>query len=135
MYESLILVDNDSNITTNITTNGLLAELQSFYADNKYAPLEIMAASQTITLRWDHCMLQVAREELPHVAEESAEIAEQFAGSHPAKDRIAQCKCRFTTSSDDDLEMTHFNDYLFIGEVLKRLGTVYRFDQSTCEFL
>ena len=130
MYESLILVDNDSTITT----DDLLAELQRFYADDKHAPLEISAASQTITLRWDGYVLQVAREELPHVVEESTEIAEQFAGAHPANDRIAQCKCRFATSGDDDLDMMRFNDYLFVGEALERLGTVYRFDQSTCEF-
>ena len=130
MYESLILVDNDSTITT----DALLDELQRFYADDKHAPLEISAASQTITLRWDGYVLQVAREELPHVVEESTEIANQFAGSHPAKDRIGQCKCRFATSGDDDLDMMHFNDYLFVGEALERLGTVYRFDQSTCEF-
>ena len=130
MYESLILVDNDSTITT----DALLAELQRFYADDKHAPLEISAASQTITLRWDGYVRQVAREELPHVVEESTEIANQFAGSHAAKDRIAQCKCRFVTSGDDDLDMIHFNDYLFVGEALERLGTVYRFDQSTCEF-
>lgn len=131
MYESLILVDNDSTITT----DAMLAELQRFYADAKHPPLEISAAPQTITLRWDGYVLQVAREELPHVVEESAEIAVQFAGSHSAKDRIAQCKCRFTTSGDDDLDMMHFNDYLCVGEALERLGTVYRFDQSTCEFL
>ena len=130
MYESLILVDNESNVTT----EALLAELQRFYEDDKHAPLEISAASQTITLRWDGYTLQVAREQLPHVVEESAEIAAQFGGSHAAQDRIAQCKCRFSTSGDDDPEMMRFNDYLFVGEALERLGTVYRFDQSTCEF-
>ncbi len=130
MYESLILVDNDSSITT----EALLAELQRFYADNKHAPLEIAAASQTITLRWDGYVLQVAREQLPHVAEESAEIAAQFGANHPACDRIAQCTCRFCTAGDDDPDMMRFNDYLYIGEVLERLGTVYRFDQSACEF-
>ncbi|MEM6471876.1 MAG: hypothetical protein AAF802_20115 [Planctomycetota bacterium] len=66
MYESLILVDNDSTITT----DALLAELQRFYADDKHAPLEISAVSQTITLRWDGYVLQVAREDLPHVVVE-----------------------------------------------------------------
>ena len=130
MYESLILVDNESNITA----DALLAELQCFYASDKHAPLEISKASQTITLRWSDYELQVAREQLPHVVEESAEIAAQFGVDHPAKDRIAQCECRFCTSGDDDPEMIHFNDYLFVGDALERLGIVYRFDQSTCEF-
>ena len=131
MYESLILVDNQSNITT----DALLAELQRFYANNKHAPLEILKVSQTITLRWNDYSLQIAREQLPHVVEESAEIAAHFGADHPAKDRIAQCKCRFSTSGDDDPDMMHFNDYLFVGEALERLGNVYRFDPSTCEFL
>ncbi|MEL6110926.1 MAG: hypothetical protein AAFU85_33380 [Planctomycetota bacterium] len=130
MYESLILVDNESSITI----DALAAELQRFYADDKHAPLEISAASQTITLRWDGYVLQVAREQLPHVIEESAEIAAQFGADHPAKDRIAKCICRFCITGDDDPDMMHFNDYLYVGEALDRLGTVYRFDQSTCEF-
>ena len=131
MYESLVLVDNDSTITT----DALLAELQRFYADRKHAPSEISSASQTITLRWPDYVLQVAREQLPNVVEESAEIASQFASSHPAQERIGQCNCRFCTSGDDDPDMMHFNDYLYVGEALERLGTVYRFDQSSCEFM
>jgi hypothetical protein len=31
--------------------------------------------------------------------------------------------------------MARFNDYLFAGEVLARLGTVYRFEPATGQFL
>jgi hypothetical protein len=131
MYESLILVDNASQITT----RQLLDELRSFYANDPHAPADLFASSATITLRWPDYVLQVAREELPHVIEESAEIASRFGNAHPNQQRIAACRCRFSTSGDNDPDMMHFNDYLFVGEALERLGVVYRFDQSTAEFM
>lgn len=130
MYESLNLVDPDSNITI----DALLEELQRFYAADKHAPKSITGASSTITLRWPDYEMVVTRERLPNVLEESQEIAGRFGTAHEKRERIALCDCRFVTRGDDDPDMLHFNDYLFIGEALERLGTVYRFDQSACEF-
>ncbi len=131
MCESLILVDTDANISA----EALHSELLRFYADDTQAPSEINLSSQTISLRWPDYQLQVAREQLPHVLEESAEIAERFAGDHPDRERIGSCRCRFATAGDDDPDMLHFNDYLFVGEAAERLDKVYRFDQSSCEFM
>jgi hypothetical protein len=38
-------------------------------------------------------------------------------------------------SGPPDPEMDHFNDSLFVGEALERLGRVYRFDQGSGEFM
>lgn len=131
MYESLILVDNDSVISA----EALHAELVRFYVGKAGSPAAITLSSQTIVLKWPKYQIGVAREQLPHIAEESAEIAERFAKNHPERDRIAACQCRFATSGDDDPDMIYFNDYLFIGEAAQRLGKVYRFDSSACEFM
>jgi hypothetical protein len=38
-------------------------------------------------------------------------------------------------SGERDPEMAWFNDYLFAGEALARLGIVYRFEPDTAQFL
>ena len=131
MYESLILVDPD----TSISAEQVAAELRRFYAEDSDAPSEITMHGQTISLRWADYVLQVNRESLPHVLEESAEIAERYAVARSDRERIAQCTCRFSTHGEDDRDMVYFNDYLFVGEAIARLGRVYRFDPSSCEFL
>ena len=131
MYESMILVDPD----VIITTEQLADELRRFYSGKQGAPTDILHSGQDIRLRWPNYVLEIARSTLPLVVEESAEVAERFAARHPAHDRIASCACRFEMSGDDDPDMEHFNDYLYVGEALARLGRVYCFDQGSCGFL
>jgi hypothetical protein len=131
MYESLILVDPD----VTITAEQLAAELRRFYQGKAGAPAEIAHAGQDVRLRWPGYLLEVGRSSVPHVLIESQELALKFAREHPARDRIASCTCRFEVSGDDDPDMEHFNDSLYVGEALSRLGSVYRFEQASCEFL
>lgn len=131
MYESAVLVDPEAEITI----AQVAAELHRFYDAKPWAPTRMDLHGQTLSLRWPGYLLEVARESLPHVVDESEEIARRYAASHAHRDRIARCAVRFSTSGDDDPNMDHFNDYLYVGEAIGRLGRVYRFDQSTCEFL
>ena len=130
MYESLVMVDPADAITV----EQLAAELRRFYEGKPGAPAEIVRSGQDIELRWPDYVLAVGRSRVPHVLEESKEIAEQAGQQHPAREQIASCTCRFEMSGDDDPDMDHFNDYLFVGEALCRLGRVYWFDQASCEF-
>jgi len=130
MYESLILVDPD----TRISAEQLAAELQRFYEGDSDAPPEIALHDGTIVLRWPGYELTIDRESMPHVLEESAELARRYAVDHPERQRIARCSCRFSTHGEDDADMAHFNDYLFVGEAVARLGRVYHFDQSSSQF-
>jgi hypothetical protein len=131
MYEALILVDPDITITA----DRLAHELRRFYEGKPGRPSEITLSEDTVTLRWPDYDLTVGRSVLAHVLEESAEIAEECNPDHPARERIARCECRFEMSGPPDPNMDHFNDSLFVGEALERLGRVYRFDQASGEFL
>jgi len=131
VYESLILLDPD----VDITPEQLATELRRFYGGKDWAPEELTVRGQSLLLRWPGYLFEVARESVPHVLDESAEIAAKYGAAHPDRARIARCTKRFCTQADDDPDMEHFNDYLFVGEALARLGKVYRFDQSSCEFM
>jgi hypothetical protein len=130
MYESLVLVDPEAAVTA----GQLASELRRFYAGAQDAP-EIVQSGETVSLQWSDYMLEVGESHAPHVLEESAEIAAERAAAHPDKERIARCACRFEISGPEDPDMDHFNDYLFVGEALARLGRVYRFEQASGEFL
>lgn len=127
MYESLILIDPDADITT----EALAAELRRFYGDDEERP-EINVYGESIALSWPEYRLMVHRSMEAHVAIESRELAQLGGGR---SDRIALCHTRFETSGEVDTEMEHFNDYLYVGEAAERLGIVFRFDQSSGEFV
>ena len=131
MYECLVLVDSENDVTS----AALVAELRRFYSSDPTAPREILVSGPTVTLRWEDYTMTVHRSALPNVLDESAEIANEFAAERLDRDRIARCQLRFEISADEDPEMDHFNDYLFVGEALQRLARVYRFDQASGEFL
>ena len=131
MYQCLVLLDPD----TQITTEQLALELRRFYAGNSRAPLEIAVSAQNVILRWPEYTLKVATSSLPYVLEESSDLADKCGATHPAQGRIARCHTRFEIVGDDDPDIDYFNDYLFVGETLRRLGVVYRFDQASTEFL
>jgi hypothetical protein len=131
MYEGLVLIDPDSAISP----EDLARELRRFYAGDAEAPFDIAVFGGEVTLRWPDFVFVAGFSAEPHVREESAELAEQFAARHPDRERIARCAERFELSGDSDPELLHFNDSLFVGEALRRLGRVYRFDPLTEAFL
>jgi hypothetical protein len=131
MYRSLVLVDPASDVSS----EQLCDELRRFYAGKDRAPDSIDLSDQTVTLRWAGYALLAVRESAPHVLVESQEIADSNARQHPARERIARCTVRFFLSGGRDPAMARFNDYLFVGEALARLGTVYRFEPDTMQFL
>jgi hypothetical protein len=130
MYESLVLIDPE----TTITAGQLAHELRRFYASGGGAP-DIVQSGETIRLRWPDYVLEVGESHDPHVLEESVEIAAENAQGHPQRERIAQCAARFEITGHADPNMDYFNDYLFVGEALARLGRVYRFEPASGEFL
>ncbi len=130
MYEGLVLVDPDSTIGL----EALAQELQRFYSGAADTP-EVSVVNGEVRLSWPAFTLVAGLSSEPHVAEESAWLAVHAGADHPDRHRIAQCTSRFEISGDPDPEMLHFNDYLFVGEALARLGRVYRFDQASDEFL
>ncbi len=131
MYDGLVLIDREADISL----EQLADELRQFYNGYPGAPASIDLIDDTVALRWPGYTFEFGKSCEPHVIEESVELAAKFAAHHPKRDRIAQCRCRFEWGGDADSDMEHFNDSLFIGEALERLGAVCRFDQASTEFL
>jgi len=131
MYQSLVLIDPESSISA----EQLYDELCRFYDGKHGAPDHIDLSDQTVILRCPGYALEAVGETAPHVLVESQEIANRYAQHHPARERIAGCAARFLLSGGFDPGMLRFNDYLFVGEALARLGTVYRLEPGTGQFL
>jgi len=131
MYRALLLIDQRNPVTI----ENLKAELDKFYESDPGQPESIKLIGSEVQLVWPGFALTVNYSDKPHVIEESREIAEQFAQAHEARERIQLCRTRFEVAGDNDLAMDHFNDYLFIIEAAQRLGAIYAFDPTTCEFM
>jgi hypothetical protein len=131
MYESLIFLDPN----VDISASQVAEALRAFYESHPDGPDEIRLDNECVTLHWGSYQLWVGREAVAHAQQEAAEIAERFGADHPDQERIARSRVRLSTGADDDPDMDHFNDYLYVGEVIGQLGKVYRFDQASGEFL
>jgi hypothetical protein len=47
---------------------------------------------------------------------------------------IARARCRFELTSDDDPDMDHLNDMIFICQAAAAIGQVFIFDPQSGEF-
>jgi hypothetical protein len=81
-----------------------------------------------VQVSWDDWSLRVYSEFEPHVLLESREIAELYGAGRSDQSEIASCANRVTIDSDDDPGMDHYNDYVFVLEVLEQLGAIALFD-------
>ncbi len=131
MYDTLILVDAESQITA----AAVKAELDHFYASTTGRPLSIDLRENEIHLSWMSFTLAISRSALPHVLEESAEIAAHYAAGNPDADKIAACPVRFEVSATDDPDMRYFNDFLYVIQSVQKLGTAYAFDPVSGSFI
>ena len=110
---------------------------QTFASDpNAEVLLEGEGEGRYLVARWKGWAFQVAYEAGPHVLEESMEIAEHHHGpDRPDLDRIAACRRRITVTGNEDPNMDHFNDYLLLEEVFKKLPGVILFDPQERAFV
>ncbi len=86
-------------------------------------------------MSWGEFSLRLCRNSLPHVLEESREMAELFAVRRPEQSRIAACGVRVEIAGSEDGQMEYFNHYCVVVEVIESLGTVYTFDSSSAQFM
>lgn len=71
MYEALILVDPSSVVSAQQLAHGL----EQFHKDKEGAPSSIEIDGDVVSLRWPAYEMRVALCALPHVLEESEEMA------------------------------------------------------------
>lgn len=129
MYETLILIDPASDISTD-DVEAMLSDLVSRWPTSP----TLTRAEDALRIEWPDFHLAIHRSDLPHVVKESAEIAREFAEGRPQRDAISRCAARFEMAGTDDWDMAYFTDYCLVVEGLERLGTVYTFDQSAAGF-
>jgi hypothetical protein len=71
----------------------------------------------------------------PYVAEESRDIAKQFADC-PRAAEIGECERRVEVcSTDPDPDMGHFNDFVFVLHALEEFRGVILFDPGSGELI
>jgi hypothetical protein len=131
VYETLILIDPDSSITD----ESIEGALGMVYKDAGASKPVVSRSGPTFRITWPGFSFEVHRSQLPHVLEESKEIASQFADVRTEQPRIAQCNSRIELVGDDDPDMKYFNDYCYIVGAIEKLGIAYTFDQGSGEFM
>jgi hypothetical protein len=99
----------------------------------KFARITSVAVSQIqphqLRIQASDWYLDIYWEDDAQVMEESTEIARYFA-SEECRSNVKSCAQRITTAATADPNMDHFNDYVFVLEVLESLPGVYQFDSE-----
>ena len=131
MYETLMLIDPETSITDDV----IYAAISKACLISGGSSPTVSCRGSTFQIAWPGFSIELGRSDLPHVLEESQEIAQEFASGKPQQNRIAQCRERIELAGDDDPAMDHFNDYCSVVEAIESLGIVYTFDQGTGEFM
>lgn len=103
--------------------------LQRKFSRIKGAVVERPEANH-IQLKFDEWLFHVHLEDEPHVAIESEEIAGMFKNKRPDWEVIASSDKRISTHAMPDPNMDHFNDYVFVMEVLEAIPELYIFDPN-----
>lgn len=96
---------------------------------------DIVIGTDHIKLAWSNWSLRLFFAVAPHVLIESKEIAAAKATHRADRDIIASCDRRIEITSDPDPKMDHFNDYIFVLEVLERIPGVVLFDPYARTFM
>jgi hypothetical protein len=110
MYSAFGLLTSDSDFTMTEAAKRLSAKFPSFAVERLADRIAVSSED------WE---IHLTLNESPTVLAESGEIAGHIGGAEDAKD-IAACARRVEVASDiPDPEMSHFNDYLFVVEVLQ----------------
>ena len=125
MFYEILALTGDSQVTNLVI---LQAKLRSRYQQHKSAPdlIEFISEKQLI-IKWTNFQFTIYKNTESYVLEESQDIARNF----PQYPKIAKCDRRLEVSSDEDRQMEHFNDYIFIQETIEHLGRVFLYEPQT----
>ncbi len=99
------------------------------------SPPQIDHAADMCTLRRGDWSFRFYWEASPHVLMESQDIAERAAAQGFDESTVAACARRISTAGDPDPDMLHFNDYVYVLEVLEGFKGIYLFDPYDGKFI
>ena len=123
-YKLMALIPKDAEITF----DDIYARLQRKFAKIEEARIE-RPETNHIQLRFNDWLYHIHLEDKPS-AIELIEILETFATKRPDWDVIASSDQRMTTYGMSDPDMDHFNDHVFVMEVLESLPELYLYDPN-----
>jgi hypothetical protein len=127
-YQTIILIP--ANVQ--LAFAEVVHPLKHHFAEIKH-PAEFMLEGDKLTIQMDDDWALYVNW-LNDVRIEANEIADWFAKDRPDQDVIASTDRFISTSGDQDPNMDHFNDYVYVLEVLEDLPNVYVFDPINGEF-
>lgn len=131
MYELLILASAESSPSLEKLEVAVQAE---FASQTPPQPVVTSLEADELTVTVEGFRFYIDFADQPQVLEESRELAAEFATDRPDRAAIAKASCRFELSSDDDPDMDHFNDMLFICHAAESIGAMFVFDPQEGEF-
>jgi hypothetical protein len=122
-----------------ISIGQLSEQLRKKFAPDPDAKVSVQPKTafqgEHVRISWGEWGFRVNLAEGPNVLAESREIAEQFGKQRPDRDRLALSRRRVEVASDDDVDMDHFNDYIFIAELLEELHRAILFEPEGGTFM
>ncbi len=125
-YASLVLVPNEHPLTF----EKLASNIQAKFSGHLKAVVEVKKPE--ILIRVGEWSLRLTWEDQDHIAVESAEIASIT--KHPDQEIVVQCSRRISTGGDDDPDMKHINDHIFVVEVFDAIPGLYYYDPMNGDF-
>ncbi len=93
------------------------ALLSTTFGTNKN--VQILSEENRTVIKWADWEFRVYYECGPDILQESQEIASSYAGHRPDQESLSICNKWITIASDNDYEMVHFNDFIFLLQDLE----------------
>ena len=131
MYETIILIDP----TTEISADEIQKALSATYPTDRPGSPSVARRGPSFSVQWPDFNLELHLSSLPHVLEESGEMAGFLPESSVHREGVSSCRTRIEISGADDPGMSYFNDFCYVIEAIENLGKVYTFDQGSAQFM
>lgn len=122
-YRTMVLIPDGHSLTF----LDLVGRLQNKFSGQSGFDVQVNT-SGVIAVGRNGWSLRVYWEDQPHVVIESREIAERFVTDDTDRAIVAACRSRITTAGDPDPGMDHFNDYVYVLEILEEISDAFIFD-------
>ncbi|MBE2266843.1 MAG: hypothetical protein IAE80_01340 [Anaerolinea sp.] len=111
----------------NVDFESIVAAVRVKFSQRNLLP-EIIRTATTCELRYQDWSIRIFWSDGDDVLSVSEEIAQH--AKVEAEDKLGMTKCtrHVSTAADPDPSMTHFNDYVFVVEVLESFPGIYLLD-------
>jgi hypothetical protein len=124
-YGTLCFLQNDSDFDLSIATERLI---------KTFPEAQVTQLDQSISIQFPDWKMQLHLADEPFIADEAKDLAEYFSDC-PRATEIAACKRRVEIGADPDPNMDHFNDFVFVCQMLEEFKGVILFDPQSGQLI